>query len=323
MDNYIPMKKLLLALALCLLPTLASAQCAGVFQPNQVCGNNTASPRPPFPISGLTSIYQVPTVTTTGQIVTFGTNIGTTLIDSAAIITSQTLTTSAIVAPTILTSTDTTSTVNATTLNIPKISTPTIYTSTLYTSTAYATTSYATSIYIANLTATTSINTSQYLLNGIFPTTTVNNTSCSLTQSCITSSAAVEFTPILPTSTTSTTGVMIGYGAICKITPSYASRLEVHVIGNLVNSADTDTAVTSLYFGSGSAPTSPSAITGTLVGKGVNSVAGGSPGSTPFTLGGYVTGLTSGTSYWFDLALASPIAGTASLNNINCFMKEF
>ena len=111
MDNYIPMRKLLLALALCLLPTLASAQCAGVFQPNQVCGNNTTSPRPPFPISGLTSIYQVPTVTTTGQIVTFGTNIGTTLIDSAAIITSQTLTTSAIVAPTILTSTDTTSTV--------------------------------------------------------------------------------------------------------------------------------------------------------------------------------------------------------------------
>jgi hypothetical protein len=312
------MKKLLLALALCLLPTLASAQCAGVFQPNQVCGNNTASPRPPFPISGLTSIYQVPTVTTTGQIVTFGTNIGTTLIDSAAIITSQTLTTSAMVAPSLLTSTVTTSTVNATTLNIPKISAPTVYTSTLYTST-----SYNTSIYAANLTTTTSINTSQYLLNGVLPTTTVNNTSCGLTQSCITSSAAVEFTPILPTSTTSTAGVMIGYGATCKITPSYSSRLEVHVIGNLVNSADTDTAVTSLYFGSGSAPTSPSAITGTLVGKGVNSIAGGSPGSTPFTLGGYVTGLTSGTSYWFDLALASPIAGTASLNNINCFMKEF
>src|ERR1700681_4417167 len=48
------MKKLLLALALFLAPTAASAQCTGVFQPNTLCGNLTGSPAPPrqFSASG-------------------------------------------------------------------------------------------------------------------------------------------------------------------------------------------------------------------------------------------------------------------------------
>lgn len=52
------MKKLLLALALCLLPTLASAQCNGVFNPNTLCGNNSGSPGIPgqFPVSALTGL---------------------------------------------------------------------------------------------------------------------------------------------------------------------------------------------------------------------------------------------------------------------------
>lgn len=41
------MKKLLLALALILAPTLASAQCTGVFPSNTLCGNFSGSPAPP------------------------------------------------------------------------------------------------------------------------------------------------------------------------------------------------------------------------------------------------------------------------------------
>lgn len=41
------MKRILLALALFLIPVAASAQCNGVFQPGTACGNNTAAPKPP------------------------------------------------------------------------------------------------------------------------------------------------------------------------------------------------------------------------------------------------------------------------------------
>ena len=48
------MKKLLLALALLLVPSAASAQCTGIFQPNTLCGNLGAIPIPPkqFSASG-------------------------------------------------------------------------------------------------------------------------------------------------------------------------------------------------------------------------------------------------------------------------------
>lgn len=52
------MKKLLLALALSLLPSLASAQCNGVFQPNTVCGNNSVTAKTPkqIPVTSLSVV---------------------------------------------------------------------------------------------------------------------------------------------------------------------------------------------------------------------------------------------------------------------------
>src|SRR5258707_233129 len=48
------MKKLLLVLALIFIPSLAWAQCTGVFPSNTLCGNLSGSPQPPaaFPASG-------------------------------------------------------------------------------------------------------------------------------------------------------------------------------------------------------------------------------------------------------------------------------
>ena len=50
------MRKLLLALALCLLPSVAFAQCAGVFPANTVCGNFGPVPAPPAATTLTTSI---------------------------------------------------------------------------------------------------------------------------------------------------------------------------------------------------------------------------------------------------------------------------
>lgn len=50
------MKKLLLALALCLISTGAFAQCNGVFNPNTICGNLSALPAPPAMVSASGSV---------------------------------------------------------------------------------------------------------------------------------------------------------------------------------------------------------------------------------------------------------------------------
>jgi hypothetical protein len=52
------MKKLLLILALCLGPSMAFAQCNGVFGAHTLCGNNTNNPNIPgqFPVSAITGI---------------------------------------------------------------------------------------------------------------------------------------------------------------------------------------------------------------------------------------------------------------------------
>lgn len=84
------MKKLLLAAFLLLsLCGAASAQCNGVFSPGQVCGNNTAAPRTPFPISALVSFFVIPSSTTSGDLVTWGSTTSGYLSDQQTIQTSQ------------------------------------------------------------------------------------------------------------------------------------------------------------------------------------------------------------------------------------------
>ena len=75
------MKRIILAIALCLVSTGAFAQCNGAFQPNTFCGNNTSATRPPFQISGVTSVFG-PTSSTSGDIVIFNNTTGNALADS-------------------------------------------------------------------------------------------------------------------------------------------------------------------------------------------------------------------------------------------------
>jgi len=76
------MKKLLLVLLLILLPSLAQAQCNGIFQPNTVCGNNTGSPRTPFQINSSTTLTG-PGTTVVGDLATWNNTSGTVLADLA------------------------------------------------------------------------------------------------------------------------------------------------------------------------------------------------------------------------------------------------
>lgn len=74
------MKKLLLALALWLTPLAALAQCNGVFPPNTLCGNLSASPAPPsaFTASGTVT---GPATSVVGHFATWNNTTGTLLAD--------------------------------------------------------------------------------------------------------------------------------------------------------------------------------------------------------------------------------------------------
>jgi hypothetical protein len=77
------MKKLLLAAFLLLFPSLAWAQCIGLFPPNTICGNNTNAPNLPQPFSLSTSLTG-PGTTVVGDLATWSNTNGTTLADTPA-----------------------------------------------------------------------------------------------------------------------------------------------------------------------------------------------------------------------------------------------
>lgn len=76
------MKKLALALLLVLAPTVAHATCTGVFQPNTICGNNSASPKPPFEISASGNITG-PGTSVVGDLALWNNLTGSSLKDQA------------------------------------------------------------------------------------------------------------------------------------------------------------------------------------------------------------------------------------------------
>lgn len=119
------MKKLLLALAFCLVSSGAWAQCTGVFPAKTLCGNLSGIPAPPsaFPTSG--NIFG-PANTTSGQIVTWGNPSGSQLSDPATITTSQTLNVSSTTATSANFITITTSSFNSNVVNTNTINTSTI-----------------------------------------------------------------------------------------------------------------------------------------------------------------------------------------------------
>ena len=82
------MKKLLLALAICLCASPVWAQCNGVFPAQTLCGNFGPSPAPPHAISSITSVYG-PSTTTSGFIPNWIGTVGQQLGSQNTITTSQ------------------------------------------------------------------------------------------------------------------------------------------------------------------------------------------------------------------------------------------
>jgi hypothetical protein len=138
----------------------------------------------------------------------------------------------------------------------------------------------------------------------------------------VTSSSA-----LVPTSTT--VFVMGGLGAL--ITPAKSGNVVATLYGYLTSSATTvdEGIILQLAYAPGSAgPSYQAAATGTVVGKAteysVPTTAGAAADvRVPVSQGALVTGLTVGTSYWFDVQMEGITGETVSINNAVLILTEY
>lgn len=119
-------------------------------------------------------------------------------------------------------------------------------------------------------------------------------------------------TALTPTSTTSTTAVMMGMGGTIKITTANSTRVEITISGNLVNNQANGQVFAQIRFGTGTAPVNGAALTGTQIGTTKIVLCAAANQSMPWAGSGAVTGLTVGNTYWFDVAINSGNAAGSS-----------
>lgn len=135
--------------------------------------------------------------------------------------------------------------------------------------------------------------------------------------------APYQATPADPTGTNSTTGVMMGLGA--SITP-LTTRILILASGDIQNSSGSGGGTVQIRYGTGTAPANGDALTGDAIGgqPDLTQAAVASNKAVPFALNAIqVAGLSAGTTYWIDLALAALNTGTASIKNISISALDF
>jgi hypothetical protein len=126
--------------------------------------------------------------------------------------------------------------------------------------------------------------------------------------------------PAAPSSTTSTTALMMGLAG--TITPQLSGLIKIFINGNGRNGIALDGYITQIRYGTGSAPANGAALTGSAVGGLITGISPANSADVGFCLIGELSGLTLATAYWIDVSMKSIGGGTASLNNISILAEE-
>jgi hypothetical protein len=143
--------------------------------------------------------------------------------------------------------------------------------------------------------------------------------------SCAVNGAVLSIPLSNPAGTASTTGVMMGLGGVCTLTPVKTTRIAVSIAGNIAATNQFQSGGIQLKFGTGVAPGNGVAFTGTtLANQGVtNPQSTGGPIVVPFNIQAVATSLAVGTAYWFDLtAFTSAGVGTLVETSLTCNLIE-
>ncbi len=136
--------------------------------------------------------------------------------------------------------------------------------------------------------------------------------------------AVLETTLADPTGTTSSTGVMAGFGSVATLTPVQSSRVNVTFRGSCYNVTGGGSVRMQLRYGTGAAPANGAAPAGTAIGSRPYTLQSSPNNFVFFNRGAVITGLTPGTAYWFDLVFDNIGNGTtANLSNCDVTAFEF
>ena len=163
-------------------------------------------------------------------------------------------------------------------------------------------------------------------------TTIVLNGAHSLASSNVgyntTPAAAANFKPANPPSTTSGTLVMMGLGSTVTFTPHSTGKIEINLTCEIgVAAASTNVKVSPRY-GTGTAPANGTAVTGARFGLGADALIRPATPSvvsavSTFACTDVITGLTTGTAYWFDMAIdTSNTSNAAFIQNVSMSITE-
>lgn len=134
---------------------------------------------------------------------------------------------------------------------------------------------------------------------------------------------AATSSPVNPVGTTSNVGVMMGLGGTCTMTPARSTKVLVSFTGYASNSTYGGGTATGIRYGTGAAPNNGVALTGTSIGNSVLTQISQVSALEAFSNTVAITGLTVGTTYWVDLALANLGGSTlATIGSITCTMFE-
>lgn len=123
-----------------------------------------------------------------------------------------------------------------------------------------------------------------------------------------------------PSTTTSTTGVMMGFSQ--TITPVQSGKLLVLVCGDVDNNTNARGSLIQIRYGTGTPPTNGSALTGTPLGGLVCFFQNNSAIIAPFNLSGIISGLSIGVTVWIDISLASVTGGTSRVRDVSFSIIE-
>ena len=137
-----------------------------------------------------------------------------------------------------------------------------------------------------------------------------------------------NFTNATQPSTGSTTAVMTGFGSSWTLTPTTTGRVRIKVTGSSALSLGSAPQISiNLRFGTGTAPSSGAAATGTQMLTsdyyGVSSVNAVSSYGAPICMEAEVTGLTLGTAYWFDATFFVSSGATGYFRPSGVVIEEF
>lgn len=119
-----------------------------------------------------------------------------------------------------------------------------------------------------------------------------------------------------PTPISGTTLLMAGLAV--SFTPKSTGKVFVSFSADMNNTVSNNGAAIEMRFGTGTAPTNGSALTGTLIGSLLRFTKfTANSKDSPLATNGSIITLTAGVTYWFDVAFSEDTTGTGSVSVVN------